>query len=180
MAARRFLRDEELGTYLVRCSSSKPFSFVLEFVSDVTATTAVLIRSSRGGFIPVTADNPQEYPDMNSLLRSFKQLNMPFASPIPKMPWFHGDLDGNQAFEVLKAKPPGTFLLRFSSQAGAYALQYKRADGEVEIITLRKDLNGPGYTVTGSNKYYYSIEELIAANSRVLITYLPNPAILAV
>ena len=36
------------------------------------------------------------------------------ANILPR-PWFYGDLDKDAAFDLLRNKQPGTFLVRFSS-----------------------------------------------------------------
>jgi hypothetical protein len=51
---------------------------------------------------------------------------------------FHGDIDTTEATELLNAKPPGTFLVRFNStQLGSFALSYKDTV-EVKHINLRQ------------------------------------------
>lgn len=169
----------------------------MEFVSDNTSTTAVLIRSSTNGFIPVTSENPIEFLDIKSLLKSYKShLSQPFSSAIPKMPWFHPDVDGDEAYDILKTKPKGTFILRFSSQPGTFAVSYKSSPSQIDKITIKRMklvAGGFHYQIVGvsstisngnlnqaqlGNRIYSSIEELLIANNNLFLSYIPNPNII--
>lgn len=45
--------------------------------------------------------------------------------------WFHGDIEGSEAEELLRNKKVGTFLIRFSSQPGFFAGSYVDASNNV-------------------------------------------------
>lgn len=65
----------------------------------------------------VIKENSQEkiYQSLKEILTYYAALlKTPFDSPLPKEPFFFGDLSAEQAQEYLKGKKPGTFLIRFS------------------------------------------------------------------
>lgn len=175
--ARRFLQDESIGTFLVRCSLSKPFSFVLEYVSDSTSTTALLIRSYKDGFVLIS--QMKFFPNLSQILSApyFQGvLIRPFLSTIPKLPWFYGEINGEEAQELLNGKDKGTFLLRFSSQPQSFTISYVNHTNEITKAVVVKNKNGT-FSLRGEQRFFKSIEDLVTAHSHLFIHYLPHPTV---
>ncbi len=55
-------------------------------------------------------------------------------------------MNGEEATEMLAGKPPGTFLIRFSSQPGFYAASYVDREGRVRH-TLVEPTGEAGFKV---------------------------------
>lgn len=72
----------------------------------------------------------------------------PFASDIPFQSWFEGDVGGTEAQELLLGQKPGTFLVRFSSQVGAYAVSVVDVDMNITHSLIQHEgVPGNGYQV---------------------------------
>ena len=80
--------------------------------------------------------------------------------------WFHGFISLTQANALLMDQPPGTFLLRFSSNPGCYALALKHQDdGPVDkrVIHWRieKAPESSGKTFAIFARLYDNITEIV-------------------
>jgi len=159
LSARKILASESVGTYFVRCSLSKPFSFVLEFVSSANATTALLIKSNQRGFLLVNEDQSEKlFPTMQSLIQSRSLvLTKPFLLP---MSWFL-DVSAEEAESLLKGEPKGTFLIRLSSKLGSFAVSFVDSDGSIKKTIISKTSNGTGYQLGGQQRVFLTITDLV-------------------
>lgn len=72
--------------------------------------------------------------------------------------WFMGDLNSDEVQEMMNGKPPGTFLIRFSS-SGSLALSFLNDKG-VLMHVLVSFSNGM-YLVTGTQNSFPSMKEMV-------------------
>lgn len=57
----------------------------------------------------------------------------PYSQTFPRQLWWHGDISGDEASELLKGKKPGTFIIRFSStQRGCFASSFVANNNVIE------------------------------------------------
>ena len=68
-------------------------------------------------------------------------LRNPYTSTLSKESWFFGDLTSGESVELLRGKPDGTFLFRFSSIKGCLAVSYVQ-NGEVRLQQKTKRARG--------------------------------------
>jgi hypothetical protein len=114
-------------------------------------------------------DKQESYPSIQHFIDSKIQtrlLSRPFISNIPKMSWFHGDLSGEEAQEVLEGQPAGTFLVRFSSQPGCFAVCYVGADLQVTKVIITQTANG--FMFSSDGPQWPHLENLIKAHENIL------------
>jgi len=133
------LRDQPVGCFLIRFSSSQPGSFALAF-STVNANSEkvpchILINSCKPLGFQVQEQENQEARNFENLyeLVDFYSvfLQLPFSVDLPFESWFEGDFSAAETQEVLAGHKPGTFLVRFSSQVGAFAVSFVGTDGQI-------------------------------------------------
>ncbi|KAL6062210.1 serine/threonine-protein kinase STY17 isoform X1 [Balamuthia mandrillaris] len=74
-------------------------------------------------------------------------------------PWFHGDVEMEDAQLRLNGAPPGTFLVRFSRQKGAYAITRVSEGGSIGNIRIARTSQGLSVS---DDKHYATLDELIA------------------
>jgi len=84
-------------------------------------------------------------------------------------PWFHGNLDTKEAQRKLTGQPPGTFLVRFSTNTeypGAYTITRVASNGSIGNVRIRQNI-GVGFSVN-DDKTFTHLEELIEAVKDIL------------
>jgi len=88
--------------------------------------------------------------------------------------YFHGDIDTDQASLMLKGKPEGTYLVRFSrSTPGGYAISTVSDEGIKNLKVLQnKDWE---FSLTAKGKTYPSIEALITGLAGTYELKFPCP-----
>ncbi len=93
-----------------------------------------------------------------------------------EQPWFHGSITSLEADDLLLKNPRlGTFLIRFSSQPGHYAVSFIGDDGTVQKALIRHEPdNGYRFTEEGA-PYFPTLSGLVLASDHVLKYPLPNP-----
>ena len=74
--------------------------------------------------------------------------------------WFHGDVNNDEAADLLKSKPEGTFLFRFSSRKGYLTVSFI-ADGQLQHTLIQPTANG--YICNGRS--HNTLQEVVSANS---------------
>ena len=57
-------------------------------------------------------------------------------------PWFHGYMSRNEATRMLEPYEPGTYFVRFASEPGSFALNFKDDSNGIYNIKIRVDV-GP-------------------------------------
>eukprot|EP01089_Gocevia_fonbrunei_P011538 TRINITY_DN2496_c0_g1_i1.p1 TRINITY_DN2496_c0_g1~~TRINITY_DN2496_c0_g1_i1.p1 ORF type:complete len:211 (+),score=26.42 TRINITY_DN2496_c0_g1_i1:408-1040(+) len=125
--ATRILDNQLPGTFLVRFSQSLPGTFAIAYIADQSKVIHSLIHRSGKDFVL----DGVPYPSIHAIVDNSKDILIrPASSILAKDFLFHGDLTSEEAKDVLKNKANGTYLFRFSSQAGFLALSYVQ-DGTV-------------------------------------------------
>jgi len=166
------LRDQEVGTFLIRFSSSQPGSFALAFSvtgnnGEKTVVHILITSCGTQGFqvqeqqnqSTRTFQNVHEIVDYYSIF-----LQYPFQSEIPFESWFEGDYSGNEAVEALTGQAPGTFMVRFSSQPGCYAISFVTVDGSVtHSLVEHEGVYGNGYRIVneGQPMVFSTLREVV-------------------
>lgn len=74
--------------------------------------------------------------------------------------WFHGDVNNDEAADLLKSKPEGTFLFRFSSRKGYLTVSFI-AEGQLQHTLIQPTANG--YICNGRS--HTTLQEVVDANS---------------
>jgi len=133
------LRDQPVGSFLIRFSSSQPGSFALAF-STLNSTGEkvpchILINSCKPLGFQVQEQENQDartFQNLYELVDFYSVfLQLAFQSGLPFESWFEGDFSSQETQEVLHGHKPGTFLVRFSSQVGAFAVSFVGVDGSI-------------------------------------------------
>eukprot|EP01114_Cavostelium_apophysatum_P010543 TRINITY_DN2439_c0_g1_i1.p1 TRINITY_DN2439_c0_g1~~TRINITY_DN2439_c0_g1_i1.p1 ORF type:complete len:552 (+),score=137.51 TRINITY_DN2439_c0_g1_i1:904-2559(+) len=142
------LRDQPAGTFLIRFSSSAPGSFALAFVQDNQKNFFhILINSVKPLGFQVQEQqnqNARTFPSLHELIDFYSVfLQVPFVSDLPFESWFEGDMNSVETTEALTGHEPGTFLVRFSSQIGSYAVSFVGADNRISHSLVEHE-NVPG------------------------------------
>jgi len=84
-------------------------------------------------------------------------------------PWFHGDLEMADAQLKLSGAPPGTFLVRFSTNPdfpGAYTITKVNKDNSISNVRIIQEI-GVGFKVN-DDRMFNNLEELIQCLQEVL------------
>lgn len=79
--------------------------------------------------------------------------------------WFEGDFSSSEAYECLIGQRPGTFLVRFSKQAGAFAVSFVSVDGQISHSLIEHEgVDNNGYRITndGQPLEFNSLGEVVA------------------
>jgi len=180
-----FLEKEEVGTFLVRFSESRPGAFTLAFVhkhpEKGRQTLQIHIQNNpdddEGDRFKVMQSGRgfKYFKSVTQVISSYSSfLKIPFSCSFLSQPWFFGDLTREESEDLLKGsekKQAGLFLVRFS-QRTAFASSYLDVDGEVKHSSIVK--SSAGYKTGTSSKLYPSLNELVADYSAVLKVPLEN------
>lgn len=157
----KLLTEQPPGTFLVRFSRSHSNSFALEYTYTTGKVFTVLVRNDMPNGVYIKEENNVEkmFPNLDALIKHYPDiLKTPFQNDLVIQPWFVGDVSTEEAEEMLAAKPPGTFMVRFAASGRfQYACSYATLQG-VKHTMIQKGPNG------------YIIEETRAAPSPSLIT----------
>lgn len=182
--AKRFLETEPYGTFLVRFSSTKPASFAISYVGfqfsqgedssyqqipsmdqtlqEVLSVQNILVSASGIGLKVQDKNQHKIFKSLKEILTYYGSiLRSPFVSDLPEKSWFHGDLQGDEAQELLEGQPVGTFLVRFSSKPGSYATSFVVAGGKVNKALLNKVEGGYKLESSVNNRVYPSIQDFV-------------------
>jgi len=174
--SQNFLSQEEIGTWLIRASETKPFGFVLEYRSDEKSITAMLVRSHPNGFILDQEHHASEmsFETIPEVIESWggERLKKPFTSEIPKMPGFYGQFNGEEAQKFLTGAAVGTYIIRFSSQPGCYAISYidTARNNTKSMIQSKKQSGLIKYWIDGTQEKFDSLPSLIKGNVKSFST----------
>ena len=97
-----------------------------------------------------------------------------------KSPWFFGHINKDEAFNKLQSQPPGTFLIRFSSDPGHFTISRIKHDKTLQVVHQRISYHrAEGIFAAKQNrsdplKKYPSLEALIEAFKDTLIKPCPG------
>jgi len=160
------LRDQPEGTFLIRFSSSQPGSFALGFAASGN-TAHILIKSENDGFVvheqesntARTFGNLHELVDFYSIF-----LSRAFDSELPFESWFEGDISGTETSEALSGHPIGTFLVRFSSQVGSYAVSFVGDNNQISHSLIEHEgVPNKGYRIINEKQIldFNSLKEVV-------------------
>ncbi|MDP2435104.1 MAG: SH2 domain-containing protein, partial [archaeon] len=87
--------------------------------------------------------------------------------------WFHGFISGPKATKDLIDKEPGTFMVRFSSQPGSFAVS--RVSRSKQITHVRVLHERGSYWLEGSQATFDTLPGVIKASSEKLYLRTPCP-----
>eukprot|EP00029_Vermamoeba_vermiformis_P002196 TRINITY_DN1257_c0_g1_i1.p1 TRINITY_DN1257_c0_g1~~TRINITY_DN1257_c0_g1_i1.p1 ORF type:complete len:1506 (+),score=435.23 TRINITY_DN1257_c0_g1_i1:22-4518(+) len=164
--AERLLELQQIGTYLIRFSRSQMGSFALAFVDGTRRINHTLIHFCPPNGYSINENDAQGesnrvFNNLESLIRHYNYiLKNPFNSTITRESWFHGDVNNDEAADLLKSKPEGTFLFRFSSRKGYLTVSFI-ADGQLQHTLIQPTANG--YICNGRS--HGTLQEVVDANS---------------
>jgi len=166
--SRLFLANQQVGTFLIRFSGSRPGAFVLDYVLEPGHVRSVRLNTHpEGGFAAKAEGKEGEivFKTLNELIDMYTKKNIlgkPFASYLPKAPWFFGDVSSDEANHLLQGQPEGTFLLRFSTQqVGCFAASFVGKDGSV-LRGLITPVTPSGWQVSGKGMVFPTLNEVVA------------------
>eukprot|EP01116_Phalansterium_solitarium_P004322 TRINITY_DN15306_c0_g1_i1.p1 TRINITY_DN15306_c0_g1~~TRINITY_DN15306_c0_g1_i1.p1 ORF type:complete len:516 (+),score=160.26 TRINITY_DN15306_c0_g1_i1:67-1614(+) len=141
------LRDQPVGTFLFRFSSSQPGSLALAFstlneeLNQANMVHVIITSCQPDGFrIQERGQQPRTFKNLADVVDFYSMyLLYPLDSRVPFEPWFEGDTSSAESIEMLTDQKPGTFLVRFSSVPGAYAVSYVGPDGSISHSKIEHD-----------------------------------------
>jgi len=171
--SKQFLEVEIVGSFLVRCSTTLAFTFEIEYVATPFFSNTMSVSSTSKGFEVKDGNEKKYFQEFQVILNYWQKLfNTPFTSPLPKMKFFYAEIDSDKASELLKGKPVGTFLFRFSSNSGCFALSYVSRSGGIlkGLITRTGDYK---FKVEGENLVYDTMDKLIDSFVNSGVFYKP-------
>eukprot|EP01094_Clydonella_sp_ATCC50884_P021516 TRINITY_DN475_c1_g1_i3.p2 TRINITY_DN475_c1_g1~~TRINITY_DN475_c1_g1_i3.p2 ORF type:complete len:140 (-),score=28.72 TRINITY_DN475_c1_g1_i3:265-684(-) len=84
-------------------------------------------------------------------------------------PWFHGPLNTEEAQKLLSSYDPSSYLFRFSSRAGCFALSVKKEDDTMAHYLISRTPRG----LELEGVYYDSLEEI--ESTQTTRYHLRNP-----
>jgi len=82
--------------------------------------------------------------------------------------WFFGPLSGRAAITHLKDKNPGTFLVRYSSQSGWFAISTVSPKKQIAHYRIEHEPGSKTFRLEGSKGEFGSLIELIGAVAKSL------------
>jgi len=153
------------GTFLVRFSKSKPGSFALAFLKDGIVNHILIESFMPDGFKVLTQDSTTQaklFKTLHDLILHYGfVLKYPFHSDLSSASWFHGDITTEETIELLKEKPVGTFLIRFSSK-GTFAASFIDNSNQVRHVLIATEGKSNFVVDTGSGIVSFkSMQELV-------------------
>ncbi len=157
----KLLEVEPVGTFMVRFSSTKPGSFALAHTMPNNIVNHVIIHTRENGFAVREESREKLFPSVAHLIEAYSTLlSQPYSQTFHRQLWWHGDISGDEASELLKDKKPGTFIIRFSAtQRGCFASSFVGKNNTIEKGLIIGSASG--YSL--SSKQFQSMEELVAS-----------------
>lgn len=115
-------------------------------------------------FTPLDVKTETEYENPGSVSKANPVAGYDFdvVYAICSPQWFHGFVGSTEAQKLLKGKPDGTFLIRFSTtNPGSYALTvaYSNTVGHWRISCEKKNFEIPTFSIDG--KFYKSLDDIV-------------------
>jgi len=151
------------GTYMMRFSKSKPGSFALAFVNNGQVRHILIESDMPNGFrVPEQkkAGQLHLFKSLQEIINHYNVLTQPFIWDLPLQDWFHGDVDKEEAKELLQDQPDGTFLIRFSTQ-GCFAASFMNQGQLHNVLINNQGMNT--FTVNDGQveKTFSTLQELV-------------------
>ncbi|KAE9413449.1 hypothetical protein Angca_006972 [Angiostrongylus cantonensis] len=172
------------GEFLARPSESQPFNFTLSIIRG-KAVTHVKIQKNSDDFLDLFGgesfaslselvqfyiDNPEQLQERNGESIIMKRpISIPLYEPAAQearapasQRWFHANITGTEAVELLTKEKQWTYLVRESQRApGSYAITVKTTDDHVVHILIQKKADTGMYHVGGGDEFR-TVSELLA------------------
>jgi len=89
--------------------------------------------------------------------------------------YFFGDIDTGEAEVLLSKQPPGTFMLRYSSEKGKVALSFVENTGKNKVAHARVRVEQDGTWFMGKSEKYDSFESFLKRRVERLVMPLISP-----
>uniref|UniRef100_A0A0K0D0C1 protein-tyrosine-phosphatase n=1 Tax=Angiostrongylus cantonensis TaxID=6313 RepID=A0A0K0D0C1_ANGCA len=183
------------GEFLARPSESQPFNFTLSIIRG-KAVTHVKIQKNSDDFLDLFGgesfaslselvqfyiDNPEQLQERNGESIIMKRpISIPLYEPAAQearapasQRWFHANITGTEAVELLTKEKQWTYLVRGLSDhlwnnssesqraPGSYAITVKTTDDHVVHILIQKKADTGMYHVGGGDEFR-TVSELLA------------------
>jgi len=124
--------------------------------------SSVLIESVGIGFKLKENYTDKLFKTLQEVLNHYKNvLVQPFVSNLANEPWFHGNINTDEAEELLRGQLPGTFLIRFSSQIGCFATSFVDYEGNVCKSLIKRVLGGFTFESSSDKRVFPTIRTLV-------------------
>jgi hypothetical protein len=122
------------------------------------------------GFTLEEDQQTRYFPDIDSVFKYYAAyLKHPFRSRLNTYRWFYGETSTAEATAMLSNHSPGTFLVRFSSLKGSYAVSYVADDGSV-VHALAAVSPAGRYYFNNHSEMFESIPDLVTSYAQLLRT----------
>ncbi|CAJ0607019.1 unnamed protein product [Cylicocyclus nassatus] len=172
------------GEFLARPSESQPHNFTLSIIRG-KAITHVKIQKNSDDFLDLFGgesfaslselvqfyiDNPEQLQERNGESITMKRpVSIPLYEPAAQearapasQRWFHANITGTEAVDLLAKEKQWTYLVRESQRApGSYAITVKTTDDHVVHILIQKKADTGMYHVGGGDEFR-TVGELLA------------------
>ncbi|KIH59109.1 Protein-tyrosine phosphatase [Ancylostoma duodenale] len=172
------------GEFLARPSESQPLNFTLSIIRG-KAITHVKIQKNSDDFLDLFGgesfaslselvqfyiDNPEQLQERNGESIIMKRpVSIPLYEPAAQearapasQRWFHANITGTEAVDLLSKEKQWTYLVRESQRApGSYAITVKTTDDHVVHILIQKKADTGMYHVGGGDEFR-TVSELLA------------------
>ena len=170
--ADRWLKYEAPGSFLVRFWDPTTLSrfavcYVVPIGGGATRVVQERVVSNfpQPGFVyespggPILCANLFEVLDV---INRTTPLNL-FANPLVEEIWFHGGVSADEATELLRTRPAGTFLVRFSTQQHSYTISQIVEDQQFISVTHTRLTQTPEgwFRDTNTGKQWPTLENFL-------------------
>ena len=109
-----------------------------------------------------------------ALTKAAGSIFEPDGSPVVA-PWFHGTLARASAMDLMRERPTGAFLIRFSeSKPTHFSLTYMHGNGRVRNSLLTNAGEAGFALAENSDAVFGTLGEFVAANSARLVKPVPS------
>jgi len=169
------LRDQVPGTFLVSIKNDGSLNLSIELEKKKVSHNEIKCNGESYYIVnEKKADEFIYFADLFSCLGHFERTaKTPLNTDIPFQPWFFGDVDKVRSEEMLLFEKVGTYLIRFSSSIGDYALSFKSSSDSVTHYKIdHEGINGNLYQVNvdGVNYQFNTLPELLSMYNSSLTT----------
>ena len=148
------------GAFLIRFSTHEPCALVIAHKTVSSVIKQNLIISQRGFF----ELDGQRYNSLKEIIVANKEdykFPAPSVRSIARAKYFKGFLSKDETTRLLENQPSGTFLFRFSSEAGNLVVGYKVGEHVRQTRVFAEPQNG-GYKL--GQTIYPKIEDIVRLN----------------
>lgn len=170
--AARWLSNESPGSFLVRFADPSSLSAFMVCYVKVMPTGAVGVVQERvvsnfpaPGFV---YESPTGAVACSSLFQVLDTIHshtplVLFQNPLADEIWFHGGISADEATELLRTRPAGTFLVRFSTQQFSYTISQIVEDQQFISVTHTRLLQTPDgwYRDASTGKSWPTLENFL-------------------